>query len=121
MLKSRHRLRHSAEIQATRRRGRAVKDPLLVLIFYKSDEPHSRFCFSASKRIGNAVERNRAKRLLREAVRLHIDEIASGWNCVINARAATASAEFFDVEAAVLRLLEKAQLLQHRGSECVMG
>ena len=121
MLKSRHRLRHSAEIQETRRHGRVVKHPLLVLVYRRGDSAVTRFCFSASKRVGNAVERNRAKRLLREAVRHHLGEVAGGYNCVINARRATVSADYHDVEAAVVRSLEKARLLQQSGTDPVMS
>jgi ribonuclease P protein component len=71
----------------------------------------SRFGFAASRRIGNAVERNRAKRLLREAVRLHLPEIVPGVDCLLIARRATPGASFHEVEAAVLMLLERADLL----------
>ena len=73
--------------------------------------PCSRFAFSASRRVGNAVKRNRAKRVLREAVRWHLGEIEPGWDCLFIARAQTPDAAFADVEAAVSQLLTRAQLL----------
>jgi ribonuclease P protein component len=57
------------------------------------------------------VVRNRVKRLLREAVRLHIDEIQPGWDCVWIARPQLSQAIFAEVETAVLQLLARAKLL----------
>lgn len=65
----------------------------------------------ASRRVGQAVERNRAKRLLREVVRHHLDEIAIGWDCIFIARERTTKASMAEVEAAVLNLMTRAGLV----------
>jgi len=71
----------------------------------------SRFAFVASRRVGNAVVRNRVKRLLREAVRGHLDEIQPGWDCIWIARPQLSRASFAEVETAVLQLLKQSKLL----------
>lgn len=111
-MKRRYRLRHSADITLVYRSGRRCKHPLAILVFRPNALPSLRFAFVAGKRVGNAVLRNRAKRLLREAARLHLDQLDGGWDCVFVARQATPTATFDDVNAAVAQLLRRAGLVQ---------
>lgn len=114
MLQKPYRLRRSVDVKRVRQQGKGWRHPLAILLVTKNDQDVSRFAFTASRGVGKAVMRNRAKRLLREAFRLHLGEVASGWDCVFVARAATAQASFADVETAVLQLLARANLLHHR-------
>jgi ribonuclease P protein component len=113
----RHRLRHRRDIALVRAAGQGRRHPLAVLLYRANGKAVSRFAFSASHHVGKAVVRNRAKRLLREAVRLHVAEIQSGWDCMFIARRPTATATFLEVEDAVLRLLHRAQLLSDSPTE----
>jgi ribonuclease P protein component len=74
--------------------------------------PYSRYGFSVSSRIGNAVTRNRVKRRLREAMRLRMDSIHSGWDLVFIARNPIRSASYHQMDAACARLLRRAHLLR---------
>lgn len=58
--------------------------------------------------MGNAVVRNRCKRLLREAVRKHWSLLPDGVDMVLHARPGLAEARAKDVENAVVRTLPKA-------------
>ncbi len=111
MLPQPHRLRHSADLAIVQQQGRRWRHPLCILLVRQSGVATSRFAFVASRRVGQAVVRNRVKRLLREAVRLHLDEIQPGWDCVWIARPLLPRATFAEVESAVLQLLERAKLL----------
>lgn len=73
--------------------------------------PHVQIGFSASKKIGNAVERNYAKRRLREAVSGHIMNIHKGYNIIFIARKAILTAPFSDICRSLSALLEKAGLI----------
>ncbi|MCA9969761.1 MAG: ribonuclease P protein component [Anaerolineales bacterium] len=112
MLPKQYRLRRSAEIKRVRELGQGWRHPLAILLVVKNEQTISRFAFTASRGVGKAVARNRARRLLREAVRLHLSEIETGWDCVWIARAKTADATFSEVETAVLHLLSRARLLR---------
>jgi ribonuclease P protein component len=110
-MRQRDRLHGSAVISQLRQTGKRWHHPLAALFVHSNDQEISRFGFSASRRVGKAVARNRAKRLLREAVRLHLGEVQPGWDCLLVARTATAEATFAEVETAVLQLLQRGRLL----------
>lgn len=111
-MQRRARLRQPVVLQQLRRHGQRWSHPLAVLIVQRNDQELSRFAFSANRRVGNAVARNRAKRLLRESVRRHMAAIRPGRDCLFLAREATAKASLGEVEAAVLELLKRARLLR---------
>ena len=67
LMQRHHRLTGSARISEIHRNGRSVANSLLVMRVSANGLDRSRFCFVASKRVGNAVVRNRIKRRLREA------------------------------------------------------
>jgi ribonuclease P protein component len=66
--------------------------------------------------IGGAVERNRARRLLREAFRLHQHDLSQAIDLVLVARKSIAQKAFTEVEKDFLTTLRKAGLLKE-GSE----
>jgi ribonuclease P protein component len=71
----------------------------------------SRCGFVAGKRIGKAVDRNRVRRRVREAVRMVYTHIAPGWDLVFIARSpALIDVEFTHIQATVEQLLRRAGL-----------
>ncbi len=84
----------------------------MVLCLLRNDEPVSRCGFVTSRRIGGAVERNRARRRLNEAIRLLWDLVEPGWDLVWIARPSVNAAEFLDLQDACARLLRRARLLK---------
>jgi len=111
-MKKRSRLRKNSDFQRVYEKGRSWAHPLLVLYALRNDLDYSRFGFSVSKRVGGAVVRNRARRLMREATRLRQAMIADGWDVVIIARQPVREANFHRVDRAVEQLLRRARLLK---------
>lgn len=120
MLPQRHRLKRSDDIRRVYRRGQRWHHPLLTFHAVQASErpdsaatgvPPSRFAVSVSRRVGNAVVRNRSKRLVREAIRAQLPAIEAGWDCLVVARTGLADATFAEVEAAICQLFGQASLI----------
>jgi ribonuclease P protein component len=108
-MKRANRLRKPDQFQRARREGRSWGSSLVVLNVVGNKRRGTRCGFVVGKRIGNAVDRNRARRRLREAVRLAFDRIAPGWDLVFVARApVVATVEFTELQATVEQLLRRA-------------
>jgi len=76
-----------------------------------ADAP-SRVGFSVGKRVGNAVERNRVKRRLRESVRRKLVDMMSGWDLIITARTGAAEADYAALDVELNELLTRARILR---------
>ena len=83
-----------------------------MLIVLPNEMDKSRFATAAGRSTGNAVQRNRAKRILRETLRPLIPGIASGWDIVLLARKPISNAGYLETQAALKSLLSRANLLE---------
>jgi ribonuclease P protein component len=84
---ARGRLSRSAEFERVYRQGRSVANRHLVLYtFPNASTERPRLGLSVSRKVGGAVERNRVKRLLREAFAQAEDDLLSGQDVVVVAR-----------------------------------
>lgn len=81
---------------------------MVVLNARPNDTQVSRFGFTVSKRLGNAVERNRIRRRLKAAVASA--EVKCGWDIVLVARNRARNAEYHSLRQSVDRLLMRANL-----------
>lgn len=88
------RLKRRREFLRVAERGKRAGRPGLVLQALGGTGAPLRVGFTATKKLGGAVVRNRAKRRLREAARLVLTDPPEGWDLVLIGREATASRPF---------------------------
>lgn len=105
------RLRSSAQFERVRKEGRTWGSGLLVLNAAANADGVVRCGFITGKKIGNAVRRNRARRLICEAIRLRLSFVKPGYDLVWIARAPIGGATFWDVLEAVDGLLKRSRTL----------
>lgn len=110
------RLRNRADFSRVYRYGKSFANRQLVVYYSgRSEIERFRLGVSASKKIGNAVVRNRMRRMLKEIVRLHEAEIRDHVDIILIVRNGAVGMEYKELEKSVLHVLRKASLLKPFG------
>jgi ribonuclease P protein component len=123
---SRGRLSRSAEFERVYRQGRSTANRHLVLYaFPNATEERPRLGLSVSRKVGGAVERNRVKRLLREAFSHNEDGLRVGQDVVVVARPSAAELAEREglrgLDESLAELIEKAGLREGEARAEVEG
>lgn len=106
------RLRSPLDFERVRSQGRSWSTDLLVAIVAPGEPGRNRYGFAVGRRVGGAVQRNRAKRLMREAARHLHPRVKRGHDIVFIARnRMSRETTFAEVQAAMEQVLERAGLL----------
>jgi ribonuclease P protein component len=114
VVERRLRLREEAEVRAARAQGKAYADgPLVARVLPNGLDPvQNRYAVVAGKRVGKAVARNRAKRLVREALRRLDPRLKQGHDVVVIVRGGSEELPGYETAAACLeRIAKRARLL----------
>jgi ribonuclease P protein component len=111
-LSSERRMNRAGDFARARTEGRRLAVGCLVLNWVESAGELTRVGVITSKKIGGAVVRSRARRLLREAFRLNQYRLTRAVDVVLVARQSIVEKGFADVERDFLTALRRAELLK---------
>ena len=113
MLPESHRLKSSYDFRRVKRIGRVARSPLFTVLYAPAKgRSVSRFGFIASTKFDKrAVVRNRARRLLREAVRERLEVIKPGFDIVLIGKKPIKDVKFQKVSAMLHQVLSKVSLV----------
>lgn len=107
------RLRNRADFSRVYRHGKSFANRQLVVYWSnRHDVEQFRLGVSVSKKIGNAVVRNRMRRLLKEIIRHHEAEIRDHVDLIIIVRKGAITMSYVELEKSVLHAIRKASLLK---------
>jgi ribonuclease P protein component len=107
-MKRQERLTKPEQFTLVYNEGITQTDRYLVVKTRLNQLDYSRYGISVSKRIGNAVTRNKVKRILREILRL--SPLNPGWDIILIARGLSANADYHQLNKSVSNLLSRGHI-----------
>ena len=110
-MKQGFRLSKPADFKRVRRLGKSYTHPFLVLVVLANELAQVRVGVTAGRTVGGAVQRNRAKRVLRAAIQPLLERIAPGHDLLLIARPGVGEAGSPQTQDALARLLQRAKLV----------
>lgn len=110
-------LKSNPDFRRLYNRGISITDPALVIYYQKNRAGICRIGITTSKKIGNAVERNRSRRLLKEAFRSVCPEVKPEYDIVIVARSKTKYVKSTRLAEIMHSIFEKQGMLKAEGED----
>ena len=104
-------LRNREDFNNLYRKGKSSGSKYVVVFYIKNNLNLSRKAFLASKKVGNSVARNRARRLMKEAFRQLEDSLPAGYDILFIARNTITQAKCDDVLKSIRGIFIKAGFL----------
>ncbi len=111
-MKNTETLKKHEQFQKVYETGKSYANRYLVMYVMENQSDINRIGYTATKKVGNSVIRHHLKRLMRESYRLNEEMFSSGLDIVIVARQSAATANFCEVQSAVLHLAKLHHILR---------
>lgn len=107
-------LRDNRDFSLIYNKGKSVVQRYVVIFYRKNHLDFNRTAFLASKKVGNSVERNRARRLMKESYRLLKERFSEGYDIIFVARKAILNSGCSDVKISMNNAAKKAGLIKNK-------
>ena len=104
-------LKENREFSFLYRRGKSLVTPVVVIYYHKNKKNNIRYGITTGKKIGNAVKRNRARRIIRAAFSEISPCIKGRYDFVFVARGKTPYVKSRDLKKAMLRSFKENELI----------
>ena len=105
------RIKKNKEFQRVFKKGKSYANRQFIVYLLKSDQPEFRLGLSVSKKVGNAVTRNRIKRYIRQTFLELKDDLLPNADYVIIARQQAAEMDFHESKKSLEHVLKIARAL----------
>ncbi len=112
MLAEDNRLKKKKDFKKVYKYGKSSANKILVLYLLKNNDINTKIGISVSKKVGNAVIRNKIKRVIREICRNNIGNLKKGYNLVFIARIKIVNRNYYEIEKGLKNLIEKEDLFE---------
>mgnify|MGYP002514341480 CR=1 FL=1 len=110
-------LRKQSDFARVYKQGKSKGSRFAVILYRRNGLKFTRTAFVSSKKVGNSVERNRSRRLMKAAYRAFEPGIKSGYDIVFVARAAIKGCKEPEVERQLKKTLERAGIITGNNNE----
>ncbi|WP_096202883.1 ribonuclease P protein component [Bacillus sp. FJAT-45350] len=111
-MKKEFRIKKNEEFSVVFKKGKSVANRQFVLyVLHKEEQSNFRLGLSVSKKVGNAVTRNRIKRLIREVFHQYEENLNQKKDFVVIARNPTAEMDFHEVKKSLLHVMKLARVI----------
>ena len=110
--KKENRIKSKNDFQIVYKTGRSVVDSMSAMYVLANDEKNIKIGFAVGKKMGNAVVRNRVKRLMREVFRHRRSELKDSIHIIWVARKKLIAADIYTYDRIFMRLAKRAGILK---------
>jgi ribonuclease P protein component, eubacterial len=107
-------LRNKKDFTAIYNKGKSIGERYVVLFYKKNNLTSNRTAFLASKKVGNSVLRNRARRLMKESYRELEQNLDSGYDLIWIARNTIVNLKCADVKKSMEAAIKKSGIRKKR-------